>query len=193
MSRIVINFLHARGMRSRQLKEHLAKILKKEIIPKRKKLLEINEVCERVWFIEKGLFRGFLKSRGRQKNEWFMKEGDVMFAPLSFYTSEPSEVAIEALEDSIVYSISIHQLEHIYRKFPEFERVGRKLTEKYYMKTLRNAAGLRESTIKARYTHFLKVYPELDARVPAVHIASFLGCSEEAFVRVRKKFKGRKG
>ena len=193
MSKIVITFLQYKGLRSRQLKEHLAKILKKELIPKRKKLLEMNEVCERVWFIEKGLFRGYLKSKGRQKNEWFMKEGDVMFAPLSFYTDEPSEVAIEALEDSIVYSISKHQLEHIYRKFTEFNLVGRELTQKYYMKSLKDAAALREPTIKARYTRFLKSYLDLDKRVPAVHIASFLGCSEEAFVRVRKKFKGRKG
>src|SRR5882757_5250229 len=156
MSKIVITFLQTKGLRSKELKEHLLKILRRDVIKKKKKLLEINDFCERVYFIEQGLFRGFRKSKGRQKNEWFMKEGDVMFDPLSFYTGEPSEVAIEALEDSIVYFISIHQLEHIYRKFPEFDRVGRRLTEKYYMKSLQDAAALREPTIKARYARFLK-------------------------------------
>lgn len=187
MTNKAIAFLQAKGNTPKELREYLNKILKKETIKKKKKILEINEVCERVWFIEKGLFRGYLRSKGRQKNEWFMKEGDVMFAPLSFYTGEPSEVAIEALEESVVYSISIHQLEHIYRKYVKFNITGRKLTEKYYMMSLRNAAVLRESTIKARYVRFLKLYPDLDNRVPAIHIASFLGCSEEAFVRTRKK------
>lgn len=118
-----------------------------------------------------------------------MKEGDVMFAPLSVYTGEPSEVAIEALEDSVVHSISIRQLELIYQRYLPFNIIGRKLTEEYYMRSLQNADLLRESTIRARYLRFLKLYPDLDERIPALHVASFLGCSEEAFVRVRKKIK----
>ncbi len=188
----VITFLQTKGLKSKELKAQLVKILKKEIVKKKTRLLQINEICERVWFIEKGLFRGFLRSRGQQKNEWFMKEGDVMFAPLSFYTGEPSEIAIEALEDSVVHSISTRQLELIYQKYLAFNITGRKLTEHYYMMSLRNGALLREATIKSQYLRFLKLYPELDERVPAVHIAYFLGCSEEAFIRVRKKIKSQK-
>jgi CRP-like cAMP-binding protein len=186
-NQIVIMFLQKKGLKSKELKDHLLKILKRELVVKKARLLEMNEVCERVWFIEKGLFRGYTISKGRQKNEWIMREGDVMFAPLSFYSGEPTKVVIEALDDGIVYSISIRQLEHIYQKYIQFNFTGRVLTEKYYMKTLRDAALLREATIKARYLGFLSLYPELDKRVPAVHIASFLGCSEEAFIRVRKK------
>jgi CRP-like cAMP-binding protein len=191
MYQSVITFLQAKGLRSKELKDHLRKILKKEAVKKKTRLLQINEVCERVWFIETGSFRGWGKSRGRQKNEWFMTEGDVMFAPLSVYTGEPSDVAIEALEDSIVLSISIRQLELIYQKYLPFNIIGRKLTEEYYIRSLQNAALLREATIKARYLRFLKLYPKLEKRIPAVHIASFLGCSEEAFIRVRKKVKGK--
>ncbi|MBN9381770.1 MAG: Crp/Fnr family transcriptional regulator [Chitinophagaceae bacterium] len=187
MYQSAITFLQAKGLKSKELKDHLHKILKQDAIKKKARLLQINEVCERVWFIEKGSFRGFLRSKGRQKNEWFMKEGDVMFAPLSVYTGEPSEVAIEALEDSIVHSISIRQLELIYQRYLPFNIIGRKLTEEYYMRSLQNADLLRESTIRARYLRFLKLYHDLDERVPALHIASFLGCSEEAFNRVRKK------
>lgn len=185
----VIVFLQTKGLKSKELKEHLRKILKKEGVKKKTILLQINEVCERVWFVEKGLFRGFLKSKGQEKNEWFMKEGDVMFAPLSVYTGEPSEVAIEALEDSEVYSISIRQLELIYQRYLQFNITGRKLTEKYYAMSLQNAALLRETTIRARYLRFLKLYPELDDRVPGMHIAFFLGCSKEAFSRIRKNIK----
>jgi hypothetical protein len=191
MSKVVIAFLQSKGLRSKELKEYLYKILKKEMVIKKGKLLEINDVCERVWFIEKGLFRGYIKFKGKQQNEFFVKEWDVMFAPLSVYTGDPSELGIEALEDSIVYSISIRQLELIYAKFIGFNVTGRKLTEKYYMMSLQNASLLRVSTIKARYTRFLKLYPDLDKRVPAFHIASFLGCSEEAFNRMRKRYKGK--
>jgi len=188
----VIAFLQAKGLKSKELKDHLRKILKREEVKKKTRLLPLNEVCERVWFIEKGSFRGFRKSRGGQKNEWFMIEGDVMFAPLSVYTGEASEVGIEALEDSVVFSISIRQLELIYQRYLPFNIIGRKLTEEYYVRSLQNAELLRESTIKARYLRFLKLYPKLDERIPGVHIAYFLGCSEEAFNRVRKKVKGKK-
>jgi CRP-like cAMP-binding protein len=189
MSKIVITFLQTKGLRSKELKEHLYKILRKEIIIKKGTLLKINDVCERVWFIEKGLFRGYTIFKGIQKNEFFMTAGDVMFAPLSVYTGDPSELGIEALEDCIVYSISIRQLELIYAKYPEFNLIGRKLTEKYYMMSLQNAALLRHYNIKPRYLGFLKLYPHFDKPVPAVHIASFLGCSEEAFIRMRKRYK----
>ena len=191
MYQSVITFLQARGLKSKELKDHLSKILKREEVKKKGRLLQLNEVCERVWFVESGSFRGVRKSRRGQKNEWFMIEGDVMFAPLSVYTGEPSEVAIEALEDSVVWSISIRQLEMIYQRYLQFNIIGRKLTEEYYMRSLQNADLLRESTIKARYLRFLKLYPKLDTRIPAVHIAFFLGCSEEAFIRVRKKVKGK--
>jgi len=172
---------------SQELELHLYRILQQHTVEKKERLLEMNEICDRVWFIETGLFRSFRKYKGQEENVWFMMEGDVMFSPQSFYGRKRSRHVIEALEESIVYSVSAAQLDDIYEKFPKFERTGRLLTQKYYLLSLDNWEELTSGTVKDRYNHFVKTYPGLDKRITVKHIASFLKCSVRSIQRVRRK------
>src|SRR3954465_14569765 len=138
-----------------ELELHLYQTLQHDKVKKGQQVLKKGEICKRVWFIEKGLFRSYRINRGQEENVWFMQEGNVMHSPKSFYTGQPSRHAIEALEDSELFSISKSQLEDIYKRFPGFERIGRLVTEQYYLISLDNWEALASGTVKARYDQFL--------------------------------------
>ena len=55
--------------------------LQRDSVKKGEVLLEMNTVCDRIWFIQSGLFRSHKKVKGREENTWFMKENDLMTDP----------------------------------------------------------------------------------------------------------------
>ena len=170
-----------------QIELLLYRMLQRDLILTDDYLVKKGEICDRVWYIEKGLFRCFRMYKGQEENVFFMSEGDVMHVPQSFYSEKPSRHFLQAREDSIVHSISKPQLNATYINHPPFERVGRLLTEKYYLLALDYWEELASGTVKDRYNHFLQVYPTLADRLILKDIASFLKCSERSVQRARKK------
>ena len=163
------------------LHDYLTKNVVKKIVYKKEILLKIGDKCDKVFFIEKGLFRGFEKVKGQENSIWFMKEGDLMFAVSSFYDQEPSKEGIEALEDGLVHYLTFDQLRFVYLNYMPFNFNGRIYTEKYYKRTWPDMQRLRLKTALERYRHFQEYYPGMEKRIPGIFLASFLGISERTY------------
>jgi CRP-like cAMP-binding protein len=116
-----------------------------------------------------------------------MKEGEVVISVESFYKKQPSYEFIQALEDCRLYYITHSELQHIYHHFPEFNFVGRVLTEKYYMLSEQRLVTLRLQRSQERYGYLLKHFPEILQRVPSKFIASYLSISEAHYSVIRGK------
>lgn len=156
-------------------------------LPARHCLLQPGQVARRLYFVEKGLVRGYALHAGQEISSWFMSEGDFVISIVSFFTQQPSTEYLELLEPSAVYSIDYQQLEALYRTFPEFNYVGRVLTERYYVQSERRAYQLRTLPAKERYAQLVRDFPKLVQRVPLKHLASHLGISPETLSRLRAK------
>src|SRR5436853_66201 len=83
------------------------------------------------------------------------------------------------LEQTALLSIHYADLNQIYRQFPEFNFIGRLLTERYYGLSEQRSWSLRHQTTMERYHHLLKTYPQLLERAPLKYIASYLGMKPE--------------
>ncbi|MEJ7665532.1 MAG: hypothetical protein WKG07_41405 [Hymenobacter sp.] len=126
------------------------------------------------------MVRGYALHAGREISSWFfMSEGDFVISIVSFFTQQPSTEYLELLEPSVVYSIDYQQLDVLYRTFPEFNYVGRVLTERYYVQSERRAYQLRTLPARERYAQLVRDFPKLVQRVPLKHLASHLGISPE--------------
>ena len=75
----------------------------------------------------------------------------------------------------------------MYKKFPEYNLVGRVITEKYYALREDRAAALRMLTSRERYDYVAENSPELIQRVPLKYLASYLGITEVTLKRIRSK------
>src|SRR5262249_39678860 len=110
---------------------------------------------------------------------WFMKEGDLAISVKSFLLQVPGIEWIEALEDTVVHFISHAQLEELYSRWPEFNRIGRLLLQKYYILSEERNSSVKMHTAADRYQYLVDHYPELVRRVQAKHLAAYLGITME--------------
>jgi CRP-like cAMP-binding protein len=169
------------------LRAALAAAVRREELPTRYQLLVPGQVAQRLYFVEHGLVRGYALHGGREVSSWFMHEGDFVISIVSFFTQQPSTEYLELLEASILHSIGHTELQALYREFPEFNAVGRVLTERYYVQSERRAYQLRAHPAVERYAQLLREFPAVFQRVALKHIASHLGVAAETLSRLRAR------
>jgi CRP-like cAMP-binding protein len=165
---------------------HLSKILKSKRYSKKDFLLKAGHISDKIFFIERGLVRCFYDKSEKEVCSWFMKENDCIISVESFFQQKESYENIQALEETDAYFIEYNELQFIYQNFPEFNFIGRVLTEKYYALSEQRLYSLRMQNASERYRFLMENYPELIQRVPSKYLASYLGISEETLSRNKR-------
>lgn len=166
-------------------KERVQAILQMKELKKKELLLRAGHICQHIYFIQKGILRCFYYRNDVEISSWFMHEGDVVISVESFFRQKVSYESIEALEDCELYYISYKGLQDIYRQFPEFNFIARVLTEKYYCLSEQRLYSIRMMRASERYEFLLEHHPEILLRVPAKHIASYLGITAEMLSKIK--------
>jgi len=159
--------------------------LKEVEISKKDFILKQGRICYNIYFVKKGLLRCYYIKDDKEINSWFMKETDIIFSVESFLNQVPSRENIQALEDSTLYFIEYEELQYLYHHCPEFNFVGRVLTEKYYQLSEQRLYSLRMQRAIERYNFIMHHFPQIILRVPSKYIASYLGITEETLSRIR--------
>jgi len=150
-------------------------------------LLNAGETSNTIYFIVAGAARVYyLDKDGKQTNTWFLFENELLISVYSFFTAQPSFEYIETLEDATLIAVKREKLDEMYLKYMDFNFIGRKLTEYYYIRNEIQANDLRMLSAKERYEQLLKRSPQLFQRVSLGNIASYLGISQETLSRIRK-------
>ena len=152
-----------------------------------KLLLKSGEICNNMYFIKKGVLRGFIKEGQKDITTWITVENEIVAAISSYIFQVPTVENIQAIEDCELFSISFADLENLYKKYPSFNIMGRKIAEIYYTYAENRAFITRLRNAENKYRIFLQLYSHLSNRVSLKYIASFLGMTIETLSRVRKK------
>lgn len=172
---------------SGELELLLRKTIRRDFVRKKQKLLRRGEVCTRLYFIEKGLLRLYVKQGNKDHCSWFMLEGDIATSVTSFFGRAPSLETIEALEDCELLSISWQDLQHIYEKDPGFRKVGQHYTEKYYCQDDRLKINLLTKSPAEFYAYLRENFPKVVKRVPRKHLASSMGITVQTLMAIKRK------
>lgn len=170
---------------SRELEAELNLIVETILFSKGKKIINSNERCDAIYFVKKGLVRGYYLDDGKEVTNWFAQESEFATCFYSFITNSFSFEIIEALEDCELVKIPYSSLQNLYVKFPETERIGRIITENYYIKLEERILNLQFKTAKERYHKLVLSKPLLLQRVALGQIASYLGITQETLSRIR--------
>jgi hypothetical protein len=116
-----------------------------------------------------------------------MKEGDIVISSESFYQQKESYEFIQALEGCTIVTIGYEELNYVYLNYPEFNFVGRLLTEKYYQLWANQLYALRMNQAPERYQWLLDNHADLVLRVKAKYLASYLGITEVMLSKIKGK------
>lgn len=166
--------------------EYAKSLFHEEKISKGQYILKPGEVCSKVSFITKGLFRMYYLVNGEENSTLFFSENQLTTDYYSFLTKTPSIGFIQALEDSTVYSISESNLQLLY-EFKSWERIGRIMAERAFSFSVMEANRFVHDDFETRYVIFSKENPDYIQRIPQYMIASYLKMTPETLSRIKKR------
>lgn len=153
------------------------------------RLIEIGDRADRIHFITRGMVRSYFFKDRKDITLSFSAEGEFITSFRSFVSATPSYEVIEWLEDGETAFLLRDDLHALYDRFPEIERLGRVLTEKYYIMMEERLMFFKFKTALERYRDLLDQEPELIMRAPLQYIASYLDISVETLSRIRGKLR----
>lgn len=179
------NFIRQLTPLSEESREAMAAVLHRLELPKGHALLRPGGICRYLYFIEKGLTRTWYLKEDKEVTDWISTENSFAVSIISFLTHQPDRRGIELLEDSIFHAISYPDLEDLYRRFPDIDRLGRLLLSQGIIQLQQRFDDLHFATAHDRYQQLITGHPTLLTRVPLGIIASYLGITQETLSRIR--------
>lgn len=162
-------------------------LFKRKTIEKGAYLLKEGEICRQLYFIEKGLLRYFMNDDGRDITHFFAAENDFACNYESLLQNTPSRKNIQAIEETIAWTISQSDLTHFYKQIEQGERFGRLLMEKELLNTISRFLEHYTHSPEQRYQDFLSRFSALQQRIPQYYIASYVGVQAPSLSRIRKR------
>jgi CRP-like cAMP-binding protein len=173
--------------------EEFCNLFYRKSIKKKTFLLREGEVCEFEGFVAKGLFRVYhIDKNGFEQILYFAIENWWITDIDSFTNGKPSQLFIEALEDSEVLLISKKDKEFAYEKLPLIEKLFRVMTQKTHVALQRRMIDNLSKPADQRYLDFIERYPNHYNRLTNLQIAAYLGISHEFVSKIRRKIASRK-
>lgn len=168
--------------------ELVSSYFKPRLYRKRQYVLQEGDICNQFNFVVRGCLRMYkVDEKGNTHIIQFASENWWMIDIGSFHGRKPSELNIDALEDTMVLQISYDNLIALYTQVAKFDRIFRVLIENSYVTLQNRLLQNISSTAEDRYNSFIEVYPHLSNRLPQTQIASFLGITPEFLSRLRNR------
>ena len=152
---------------------------------KREILTKAGETENYFNFILKGLIRKYYKKGRDEINTQISFEGHIIHSQESFHSRKPSEYFVEAIEPSVVASITYDDLESVFARTQKMEHMGRLVITHTMILKDRWQMQLVKMTPRERFINFVTRNPELMQRVPQKYLASYLNIKPETFSRFK--------
>ncbi len=143
-------------------------------------------------FVTKGLVRKYYKKGKEEINTQISTEGHIIHAQESFHSRTPSEYFVEAIEPTIMVSITYNDLEKLYARNHKMEKLGRLVITFTMVIKDRLQMNMIKHTPRERFLDFVHKNPELLQRVPQKFLASYLHIQPETFSRFKHLLRERK-
>jgi signal-transduction protein with cAMP-binding, CBS, and nucleotidyltransferase domain len=175
------------GNISESVESDILKNIKTENKKKGHYLIKAGQSTANLFVLQTGLVRGFYIKNDKEINTWFASENIVLGSALPLFSNHPSKENIQLLEDSIFHYISNQNLQELYKKYPDFNTIGRKIAEDYCLLLEDRIASLQVDSAEDRYRNLINDFPNILQRVSLGHISSYLGITQATLSRIRGK------
>jgi CRP-like cAMP-binding protein len=144
------------------------KVKKGEII------VEEGEICDKLYYIEKGLIRIYRLEGDKEITTWFTREGDFVTTVNSFHFGLPSKEYFEAIEDSVIYYINKKSYLYLIELSTNFAKFSMDELLTNLCEYQNQCEFLRTLSAQDRLKYIEKKYPYLLTRVKQKYLCSFL-------------------
>ena len=180
--------LHSRVPISLENFERLVPYFQPLAVKKKTILIEEGDFNIRLFFVERGLLYLYKTLEdGDVQVIQFAKENYWISDLCSFFTGSRALFAIQALEDSTLWTLSKAHFDELCLNYPGMETFFRLSFQTAYVTTLMRLSDAYSQDAEAKYKKIQDQQPDLLQRVPQYLIASYLGVLPSSLSRIRSK------
>jgi CRP-like cAMP-binding protein len=156
-------------------------------ICKRDYLLKQGSICKFEGFVLKGCFRIYtIDKKGNENTLYFAIKSWWLMDIDSFMNQLPSDLYIQALEDSVVLLINKPDKMELYNSVPIVEKLFRIMSQKGLVAWQRRLIRNNSLTAQERYTFFVEKYPEIVLKLTDRQISNYLGITHEFLSKIKR-------
>jgi hypothetical protein len=137
-------------------------------------IVEEGEICDKLYYIEKGLVRIYRLEGEKEITTWFTKEGDFVTTVNSFHFGLPSKEYFEAIEDSVIYYINKKSYLYLVELSTNFAKFSMDELLTNLCEYQNQCEFLRTLSAQDRLKYIEIKYPYLLTRVKQKYLCSFL-------------------
>lgn len=147
-----------------------------------------DKVCQHIAFILKGTLRTFyINNKASITTSCFCTENNFTTSYKSFILQQPSNLSIQAIEDTELLVIDYNNLQKLYKSSPIWQNIGRTVAEQEYIVLEKYASVLNNETAKEKYSRLLQEQPTVIQKAALEDIASYLGITRRTLSRIRQE------
>jgi CRP-like cAMP-binding protein len=150
-------------------------------------LLREGQISTECYFVLEGCVRQYYLVDGEEKTNNFFTEEQWVISLQSFAQQVPANHFFACCEDTVLVVGNEQRENDLYRLFPKFETIARKVIEKILAEQQEIMASYLTDTPEQRYLKLLNTRPDLFQRIPQYQLASFIGVKPESLSRIRKR------
>ena len=148
-------------------------------------ILAEGDVCEHIYYLDQGLIRQFYHKNGKEVTEHLGEDRSIFMCIESLFREEPTKLAVEALENCIIYALPKVDLERVSLHHVNIQMLYRKILEESLIISQVHADLVRFESAQSRYEKMCKISPQVILRAPLLYIANYLQMTPETLSRVR--------
>ena len=167
------------------LESLLFKITERMEVPRNHVLIKPGQVCDHLYYIEKGILSCYEKEKGKKIYTWLMQQGDIATSVGSFNFRVPSKDTIVSITDCILHILPWKPLKELSRAYPEFGDIRQQLTDKYHLQS-RDVDAQRRREPEQFYQYLKSIYGANLDLIPDKVLASYMGISVATLYRHKK-------
>lgn len=151
-------------------------------------LLRAGDLWSHLWWVEQGSFRlYYLDRQGRAANKNFYLEGAMLWPITPALALSPSQFWVEALEPSQVWKLHWANWQTAAQTFEPWQRLERQVLARLLEDKMSREQQFLQHTATERYQALLSAHPDWAQRIPLRHLASYLGITDVALSRIRRR------
>lgn len=150
-------------------------------------LLKEGQVCNSLFYIDKGYCKSYYEIDGVVKNTGFFFENEIATNVKSFGSGQKSEFNLVACEPLTTIIFDKKELFAISKQVIEVETLGRNCIRLFATKQEEFANLFKLFSAQERLEYIEEKFPEMMQRVSLSQLSSFLGVARETLSRIRKR------
>lgn len=183
----LLNYIHSLTSFSDESWKLLQPALTQKTFKKNALLLKEGQICNSLFYIDKGYCKSYYEIDGTVKNTGFYFENEIATNVQSFGSGRKSEFNIIACEPLITVVFDKEKLFKISKQVIEVETLGRNCIRLFATKQEEFSNLFKIYSAQERLEYIETKYPEMIQRVSLSQLASFLGVARETLSRIRKR------